>query len=136
MQRRLPIVLGWSELPDRPACNSVPSGQQRCFRTPERELAISYGCVPAGINCQTTDGNPGAVWCCPSGWPRPVGASAIAPDIKPPIPPFVGVMSIFAGDWWFWLGAVSASAFAYFTYENRKRKKEEAIEELMVWRGR
>jgi hypothetical protein len=125
--------LGWSGLPQQPTCSGVPDGQQQCFREAEQEFAIASGCVPVNTSCQTTAGSSGKIWCCPPGWPRPAGSAPIAADIKPPMPPFAGVMSILSRDWWFWVGAVSTGALAFFALQEAGKKA--AIRKLRVWRS-
>ena len=75
-------ALGWSPVAGRPSCSEAVGGSRVCFREAESSWASSRGCRPIyemGCRqpdgtmsrypcCNTTAGNPGFQWCCPSGW--------------------------------------------------------------------
>jgi len=126
--------LGWTNLPGNPTCPDYPGYEQRCFRTttvdgspPEQDFAAAQGCVANNTPCSTTSNNPGNVWCCPPGWPRPPGSPPLQPGESPPAPPAApGVARWFqqsVRQWWFWTGAVGLAAVAFFGYKEFQARR-------------
>ncbi len=119
--------LGFSRVAERPVCDTVPDGEQYCFRTttvagrgPEQTFARNQGCLqlPSGPSCETSPyGNPGKTWCCPPNWPRDASAGPLRAGEFPPAPP--GVMNklkFWSQYWWFWGLALGVPAAGYLGY--------------------
>lgn len=129
--------LGWSDVVGHPTCPDYPGYEQRCFRTttvdgqpPEQDFARAQGCAPIGQPCSTSPaGNPGLVWCCPPGWPRPPGSAPLEPGQTPPAPPAPpGVgrwLQQSSSQWWFWVGALGLAGLAFFGYKEYEARREE-----------
>lgn len=100
-----PRGMGWSPVNEPPTftqlmfgdertqkqCMEWPNGRQYCFVEPdEYQFAYDSACERIGWPCNTAENNPGAVWCCPPGFPdspvRPAEPAPVEPEPQPQQP--------------------------------------------------
>lgn len=113
--------LGFSDVVGHPTCPDYPGYQQRCFTTvavdgrpAEQDFARAQGCVSINSPCSTSPGNnPGSIWCCAPGWPRPPGSPPLQSGEAPPPTPSLPGIQTWIRQWWFWglVGGAGAAAF-------------------------
>lgn len=121
-------ALGWSDVRGGGTCTEVPNGEQRCFRTetvrgpdgtpygPEEAFAKRQGCVRSGTSCLTSPAqNPGAIYCCPPGWPRAPGDTR--PGFPPAPPRLQDKFAFYSQYWWFWAIIAAVPVVGYLGYK-------------------